>query len=132
VLWVASRVLLGAEWGRPLGVAVMLVAIVMAALGLMALVGSFARTAEQAGNLQAIVAIVLGMLGGVFFPLPLDEGVLRLVTLISPHAWFLRGLGDLVGTGGLRSVLPAAGALVLFGVVTAVPAVVRLRRIPTW
>jgi ABC-2 type transport system permease protein len=132
VLAVASRVLLGAEWGRPLGVAVLIVAIVVAALGLMALVGSFARTAEQAGNLQAIVAIVLGMLGGVFFPLPLDEGVLRLVTLLSPHAWFLRGLGDLVGTGELRSVLPAAGALVVFGAVTAAPAVVRMRRMPAW
>jgi ABC-2 type transport system permease protein len=132
VLAVASRLLLGAEWGRPLGVAVMIVAIVVAALGLMALVGSFARTAEQAGNLQAIVAIVLGMLGGVFFPLPIDEGALRLVTLLSPHAWFLRGLGDLVGTGELISVLPAAGALLLFGVVTAAPAVVRLRRLPTW
>jgi ABC-2 type transport system permease protein len=132
VLAIASRVLLGAYWGAPLGIAVLIVAIVLAALGLMALVGSFARTAEQAGNLQAIVAIVLGMLGGVFFPLPLDEGVLRLLGLISPHGWFLRGLGDLVGTGQVRSVLPAAGALLVFGAVAAAPAVVRMRRIPTW
>jgi ABC-2 type transport system permease protein len=132
VLAVGSRWLLGAEWGPPLGVAVLIVAIVLAALGLMALVGSFARTAEQAGNLQAIVAIVLGMLGGVFFPLPVDEGVLRLLTLASPHAWFLRGLGDLVGTGQVRAVLPAAGALVLFGVATAVPALVRMRRVSPW
>jgi ABC-2 type transport system permease protein len=132
VLAIASRVLLGAYWGAPLGIAVLIVAIVLAALGLMALVGSFARTAEQAGNLQAIVAIVLGMLGGVFFPLPLDEGVLRLLGLVSPHGWFLRGLGDLVGTGQVRSVLPAAGALLVFGAVAAAPAVVRMRRIPTW
>jgi ABC-2 type transport system permease protein len=132
VLAIASRVLLGAYWGAPLGIAVLIVAIVLAALGLMALVGSFARTAEQAGNLQAIVAIVLGMLGGVFFPLPLDEGLLRLLGLVSPHGWFLRGLGDLVGTGQVRSVLPAAGALLVFGAVAAAPAVVRMRRIPTW
>jgi ABC-2 type transport system permease protein len=131
VLAVASSLLLGAWWGPAGGVAVLIVALVLAALGVMALVGSFARTAEQAGNLQAIVAIVIGMLGGVFFPLPVDEGVLRLLTLLSPHAWFLRGLGDLVGTREIASVLPAAGALVLFGVVTAVPAALRLKRVPS-
>jgi ABC-2 type transport system permease protein len=131
VLAVASSLLLGAWWGPAGGVAVLIVALVLAALGVMALVGSFAHTAEQAGNLQAIVAIVVGMLGGVFFPLPVDEGVLRLLTVLSPHAWFLRGLGDLVGTREVSSVLPAAGALVAFGVATAVPAVVRLRRVPS-
>lgn len=131
VLALASRFALGAEWGPPVGVAVLVVAVVLAALGVMALVGSFARTAEQAGNLQAIVAIVLGMLGGVFFPLPFDGGGLETLTLLSPHAWFLRGLGDLVGSGEVAAVWPAAGALVAFGVVTAVPAVVRMRRVPT-
>jgi ABC-2 type transport system permease protein len=132
VLALASVLVLGADWGPPAGVAVLIVGIVVAATGVMALVGSFARTAEQAGNFQAIVAIVLGMLGGVFFPLPVDEGLLRVVTLLSPHAWFLRGLGDLVGSGQVRAVLPAAAALVVFGVAAAVPAVVRLRRVPTW
>ncbi len=132
VLAVASHLLLGADWGPPGGVAVLVVAIVVTALGIMALVGSFARTAEQAGNLQAIVAIVLGMSGGVFFPLPIDEGILRVVTLASPHAWFLRGLGDLVGTGEIRAVLPATGALLTIGAVAAALAVLRIRRSPTW
>jgi ABC-2 type transport system permease protein len=132
VLAVTSSLLLGADWGPPLGIAILVVAIVLAATGLMTLVGSFARSAEQAGNYQSIVAIVLGMLGGVFFPLPATSGILRLATSVAPHGWFLRGIGDQVASGRWTDALPAAGAIVLFGVVAAVPAVWRLRRQVAW
>jgi ABC-2 type transport system permease protein len=132
VLAVASSVLLGADWGPPLGVAVLIVALVAAAVGLMALVGSFARTAEQAGNYQSIVAVVLGMLGGVFFPLPATSGLLQLAASASPHGWFLRGVTEQVASGNWTDVLPAAGAIALFGLAAAVPAVWRLRRAATW
>lgn len=132
VLAVASSLLLGADWGPPLGVGVLIVAIVVAAVGLMTLVGSFARTAEQAGNYQGIVAVVLGMLGGVFIPLPATSGLLQLAASAAPHGWFLRGIADQVGSGVWTDVLPAAGAIALFGVVAAIPAVWRLRRAATW
>jgi ABC-2 type transport system permease protein len=127
VLAVASRLFLGADWGPPLGVAVLIVATVLAAVGLMALVGSVARTAEQAGNYQSIVAIVLGMLGGVFIPLP-ATGVLGALGRASPHGWFLRGIADQTASGSWTDALPAAAAIVAFGVVAAVPAVWRSRR----
>jgi len=129
VLAIASALLLGADWGHPVGVAILIVAGVVAALGVMALVGSFARTAEQAGNLQSIVGLVLALLGGVFFPV--GGGILARLQLISPHGWFLRGLGDVAGTGSWTGALPAAGALVAFGVVAAVPGVLRLRKATT-
>lgn len=130
VLAVGASLLLGADWGPPMGVAVLIVALVLAALGVMAFVGSFAKTSEQAGNLQAIVAVSLGMLGGVFFPV--GGGLMTVLTLISPHAWFLRGLGDQVASGAWTAVLPAAAAIVGFGIVAAVPAVWRLRRAVSW
>jgi ABC-2 type transport system permease protein len=132
VLAVTSSLLLGARWGPPLGVAVLIVAIVGAAVGLMALVGSFARTSEQAGNYQSIVAIVLGMLGGVFIPLPVTSGPLAVAAILSPHGWFLRAIADQTASGRWTDVLPGAGAIALFGVVAAVPAVVRLRRAASW
>ena len=131
VLAVASALLMGASWGPPGAVAALIVAIVVAALGLMALVGSFARTAEQAGNYQAIVAVVLGMVGGAFFPLPLDEGLMRIIAWVSPHAWFLRGLGDATGHATWTAALPAVVALVAFGAVTAGLAAWRIRRMVT-
>jgi ABC-2 type transport system permease protein len=126
VLSVASAVLLGATWGNPLGVAVLIVAGVLAALGVMAFVGSFANTAEQANNLQSIVAMVFGLAGGVFFPV--GAGFLGTLALASPHGWFLRGLGDLAGADSWTAVLPATGALLVFGVVFAVPGVLRMGR----
>lgn len=132
VLAVASSVLLDADWGPAPGVAVMVVALVLAALGVLALVGSFAHTAEQAGNLQSVIAIVLGLLGGVFFPVPGDAELLRLASSLSPHGWFLRGLGELRASGDWMVVWPAAGAIVAFGVVAAIPAVLRQRRVSSW
>jgi ABC-2 type transport system permease protein len=130
VLAVGARLLLGASWGPVIGTAILIVALVVAATGLMAFVGSFARTAEQAGNLQSIVAVSLGMLGGVFFPV--GGGFLAAIAVVSPHGWFLRGLGAQVAAGDWTAALPAAGAMVLFGLVAAVPAVLRLRKAVRW
>lgn len=125
VLAVAARLLLGAHWGPWLGVVVLTVAATVAALGIMSLVATFARTFEQAGNAQSVVALVLGLLGGVFFPV--SGEILGRLARLSPHGWFLRGLGDQVGTGDWTAVLPAATAILAFGVATALPAAARLR-----
>ena len=128
VLIVASTVLLGATWGDPLGVGLLVVAGVVSAVGIMAVVAAFARTPEGAGNLQAVIAVGLGMLGGVFFPTPLGGGILGTLALATPHRWFMSGLGDLAGGGGIGVVLPSVGALVAFGVVTGVIAGLKLRK----
>lgn len=127
-LVVGSTVALGADWGRPLGVAILVVAVVFAALGVMALVGSFARTDEQAINFQSIVAVLLGLLGGVFFPVSSEAGVLRAISLVSPHAWFLRGLDELAG-GQVSAVWLATAAMLAFGVAAAIPAAFRTRAV---
>lgn len=132
VLAVASQQLLGAEWGPAPGVAILIVAIVLAAIGVMSLVALFAHTAEQASNFQAVVAVVLGLTGGVFVPIPGDVAALRVITAVSPHGWFLRGLNELAASGQWTTVLPAAGAILLFGAVTALPAVVLQRRRSSW
>jgi len=128
VLVVASALLLGAEWGDPVGVTVLVLSGVISAVGIMAVVAAFARTPEGAGNLQAVIAVGLGMLGGVFFPAPLGDGILATLSYATPHRWFMTGLGDLAGGGGVAVVLPSAGALLAFGLVTGVIAGFRLRR----
>lgn len=128
VLVVASTLLLGAEWGDPLGVALLIVSGVISAVGIMAVVAAFARTPEGAANLQAVIAVGLGMLGGVFFPAPLGQGLLASLALLTPHRWFMTGLGDLAGGGGVAVVLPSVLALLAFGLVTAALAATRLRK----
>lgn len=133
VLIVATTLLpfMEAEWGNSLGVAILVVAGVLSAMGVMVLVAAYARTAETAGAIQSVIAFVLGMLGGAFFPVTQAGGWLASASLLTPHAWFLRGLGDLNGGGGPADILPAAGYMLLFAVVTAGLAASRLRRAVT-
>jgi ABC-2 type transport system permease protein len=128
VLVAATTLLFGASWGNPLGVAVLIVAAVVAAMGIMALVATVARTAEQAGNWQSVVAVVLGLLGGTFFPVARAPGILSTVTFLAPQAWFLRGLGDL-RAGHLGAVWTPAAAMLVFAAVTGGIAVTRLSRV---
>lgn len=116
VLVTATTLLMGARWGPPLGVAVLIIATVAAGVAVMGLVAGLARTPEGAENLASIAAVVLGMLGGVFFPIGRGEGVLSSLTLATPHYWFLRGLGDLAGGAPWTAALPAAGVLAALAV----------------
>lgn len=118
VLAIATTVMIGAEWGDPLGVAILMVAGVLSALGVMAVVAVVSKTPEQAANWQSIVAVALGLLGGTFFPLSQGPRLLALFSKLTPHAWFLQGLGDLSAGGDLSAIVTPTLALLLFFVVT--------------
>jgi ABC-2 type transport system permease protein len=92
----------------------------------MALAATVARTPEQAGYWQSIIALVLGMLGGSFFPVAQAGGLIEKLSLFTPHAWFLRGLTEMSGGGSPGNALPAVGALLLFTAVTGGAALLRL------
>jgi ABC-2 type transport system permease protein len=128
VLAVATTLLFGASWGNPLGVAVLVVAAILAATGIMALIATLARNAEQAANWQSVVAVILGLVGGTFFPVSQAPGVLSRLTFVAPQAWFLRGLGDLRG-GSISVVWVPALAMLIFAVVTGGLAMTRLNRL---
>lgn len=113
----ASSLLLGAAFGPVVPVALLVVAGVASAVSLVALVTSFARTAEQASNLASIIAIVLGLVGGSFFPVATGPGWLTRVSSLTPHGRFLSGLGDLRAEGTIASVMPSVTGLLLFAVV---------------
>jgi ABC-2 type transport system permease protein len=127
VLVAGSTLLIDADWGDPLGVALLVVTAVLAAIGIMAVIATLARTAEQAGNWQAIVAVVLGMIGGTFFPISQGPAFLARLSSLTPHYWFLRGLGDMQAGGGLGEALPAAAALLVFFVVAIAIAATRVK-----
>jgi ABC-2 type transport system permease protein len=126
VLIVATSLLFGASWGNPVGVAVLVVAAIASAMGIMSLIATVARSAEQASNWQSVIAIVLGLLGGTFFPVSQAPGILSRLTFAAPQAWFLRGLGDLRG-GGISAVWVPALAMLCFAVVAGGVAMTRLR-----
>ena len=93
----------------------------------MMVIAAFSKTPEQAGNLMAIAAVGLGMLGGIFFPTGLGTGFLSYLAYISPHRWFLLGLADLAGGDEVMSILPSLVGLLVFAAVGWGVALARFR-----
>jgi ABC-2 type transport system permease protein len=119
-----------ADWGPPLPVLALIVAAVVAASGISILLAGFARTAEGAGGVNAIVALILSSIGGVFIPLSQAPEVLSRVALITPHAWFLRAIDTLSVPGaGIAQIAPSIGVLLAMGAVTGAIGLARARRV---
>lgn len=123
-----SRFLLGAEWVDLPLTALLVVSAVGASSGIVSLVAGWARTAEQAQNFQSVVAVAMGILGGTFFPVSGGDSFLATLSLATPHAWFMRGLGDLSGGGGLEVVALPLVVLACMAVVTLTISVLGARR----
>jgi ABC-2 type transport system permease protein len=128
VLIVATGLLMDAEWGPPLGVALLVIAGVLAATSIMGVIAATATSADGAANLGAIIAVILGMLGGTFFPIGQGNDFLARLSYLTPHAWFMRGLSDISGGAEWTEALPAVGALLLFTLVFGTVAWVLLQR----
>ena len=128
LLIISTHFLMGATWGAPLGVVLLTVAGVLSAVGIMGLVASAAKTPEGAGNLGAIIAVILGMLGGVFFPIGQGDDLLSKLTYLTPHAWFMRGLGDLASDAPWTAAFPSVAAILVFALVTGALAWLLLMR----
>ena len=123
-----SRFLLGARWVDLPVTALLVAAAVGASAGIVSLVAGWARTAEQAQNFQSVVAVAMGILGGTFFPVSGGDSLLATLSLGTPHAWFMRGLGDLSGGGGLGVVALPLAVLTGMAVVTLSISVLGARR----
>jgi ABC-2 type transport system permease protein len=102
LLTVGSR-LFDVSFGSPAAVAVLVVAAVAAATSLMFIIVRLARTSEQANILQSILALLLGIAGGAFFPIAVSGSAGQLLDL-NPIAAFIRGLGITSGGGGLADI----------------------------
>lgn len=127
VLWLATTMLMGADWGSSIGVLILIFAGVAAAMGLTAAIATFTTTAEQAGAITAFIVVVFGVLGGVFFPVTRVSGAFTVVSRFAPHFWLMDGFQRLSAGEGIADILPALGAILLFAVVLGGIGLVRAR-----
>jgi linearmycin/streptolysin S transport system permease protein len=125
---IATTLLVHAAWGPPALLAVLLLAAVIAATGISTLVSTLVKTIEQAGGLNAIVALSMAAIGGVFIPLSQAPELLGRIALVTPHAWFLRAIDTLSGpTVAIDAILPSVLVLVAMGVGTGTLGLIRAR-----
>ena len=128
-LVVATTLLVHADWGPPTLLVWLLLAAVIAATGISTVVCTLVKTAEQAEGLNAIVALSMAAIGGVFIPLSQAPELLGRIALITPHAWFLRAIDAMSVPGvALAEILPSIVVLMAMGVVTGAIGLLRARR----
>jgi len=118
VLLLAGTLLFDVDFGSPPLVLLLVLCVVAAATSLTFVVVRVARSAEQAGVAQSIIAVVLGLAGGAFFPVT-ATGALSVALDLNPVSAFTRGLGISAGGGGLSDVAGPLLAMLGFAVVAA-------------
>jgi len=112
----------GADWGNPLGVVVLCVAMAAAIVALSAAVIVFARTEQQVQQIGSVVVFTLAVLGGNFVTQSAESATMRRLALFTPNGWALRGFTDLAtGARGVGDILtPVAGMLAFAVIVGAI------------
>ena len=101
----------------------------LVAAGAAMLLGSMARTADQAASLGVFLGLALGALGGCMIPLQIMPATMQSIARLIPHSWALTGLQSLIAEGGgIASVATNLAVLAGFAVVLMALASWRLRR----
>lgn len=113
VLLAAGSWFFGVSFGSPAVVAVLILAVVSAATSLTFVVARLVRTAEQANVAQSILAMVLGIAGGAFFPVQ-GTGFAGTLLDLNPIGAFIRGLGISAGGGSLGDVAGPVAVMAAF------------------
>jgi ABC-2 type transport system permease protein len=127
---VVSWVLFDVDWGDGLvlGAVVVLFALVSAGAGV--LIGSLARTPDQAPAIGVPLALAMAALGGCFFPLSVAPVAMQVVArVLTPHAWATDALLDGIFDGaGPADVVVNLAVLAGFAALYLSVGVVMLRR----
>ncbi len=129
-LIVVGTLVFGVKWGDPLGVLLLVCVLAVAAAGASVLLGTVARSQEQAVAVGIVVAVAFGMLGGCMWPLDNVGPLMRSVGHVAPQAWAMDGFVRLIfGHSGIVGVLPDVGVLALFALALVAVATTRLRKV---
>jgi ABC-2 type transport system permease protein len=99
------------------------IAAAIAATSYAILVGSVARTQEQASMFGAVSVVIAAALGGIMMPTYLMPWAMRKLAMISPLHWGLEAFQEVfVRNGTFWSTLPQIGLLLCFAVAALLPA----------
>ena len=98
--------------------AVMAAASGLSAIALGVLLGTLAKTQEQAAPLGATITVILAAIGGVWIPVFAMPQTMQTIAKISPMNWGLQGFYDiLLRDGGCSAIAPEIGLLLAFSAI---------------
>ncbi len=114
----------------PLALIVTVTLISLAACGYGVMIGTLARTFEQASIIGPVSVVCAAALGGIMVPVYAMPRVMQTVSLFSPLAWGLNALVEIFAREGtLGSIRPELGYLAAFSAVTLLVAWAAFRRL---
>ncbi|MCB8962797.1 MAG: ABC transporter permease [Ardenticatenales bacterium] len=128
ILFLAFRFMLGLDWGAPLPLILVLLAVVFIATGWGSLLAAFARTPGQVMTYGTGMMMLFGIMSGTFGGPSMIPSWLLPLSRLTPNYWGLDALTDLQLGGTLTDVLPALFWMVGTGLVLLVVANFTFRR----
>jgi ABC-2 type transport system permease protein len=113
----------------PVALIIIALSAAVAACGYGILLGTMARTYEQASAFGAVSVVIAAAIGGIMVPVFVMPPVMQTISIFSPLSWGLNAFMDIFVRGGnLWSVLTDISLLVLFFLVTILIAWFNLSR----
>lgn len=90
----------------------------LSAIALGVLLGTLAKTQEQAAPLGATITVILAAIGGVWIPVFAMPHTMQTIAKISPMNWGLQGFYDiLLRDGSCSAIAPEIGLLLAFSAI---------------
>ena len=126
---VVTSLVFGANWGPPLVVLALILAMALTMVGLTALVITAARTERQADGLASMLTFGLVLLGGNFVFIGGAPPLVRSLALLTPNGWALRAFTDLAGGAAWTAAMVPLMAILAFALGTGAIAFLLRRRV---
>jgi ABC-2 type transport system permease protein len=97
------------------GLAVLALAVAAASTGVGTVIAGFSRTYAQAANYGRALLVLMGLVGGIFFPVELFPKPVALLSRLTFQYWAMDGYLKLALGGSAASIVPHVVVLVAMG-----------------
>lgn len=129
LLTLFGQIVLGVNyWLQPAAMLVMLVVLGLWSASFGMLISTLARDENQVVLFTLSATLVFGLLGGTFFSLDIVDRSFAIIGRLTPSAWAIEGLQNIILRGsGFESVLLPGGVLLAFSLLACALAIWRFR-----
>jgi ABC-2 type transport system permease protein len=115
IMFGIAHFLFGMEFGDPVALAVVSLALAAAATGLGILVAALGRSDTQIGGLASLLTLTMSALGGCMVPSFVMPDFMQALSRLTPHGWAMQGFQDVLVRGyDLAGIVPETGVLLGF------------------
>ena len=129
VVWLVTSAIFGGRWGSPPAVLVLIIFTVIALAGVATFIGGFAKTAQQATTITAVVTFALSLLGGNFTGPADTPAALAALRRFTPNGRALEAFTELsTDAASIGSIAWTLVTLLMFGLVFGAIGLMRIQR----